>query len=338
MEGPGGGERGGAAAADKAGTTNQPEPASSCKTRKILGGKFVFKEGSSKVVICRECKVEFAYHHSTSSLSYHYRCKHPLSGKAVKAAGEDDKKPSKKYVQPPLTLFTTKVLTRDKEESITNALAFWVAQSGRPPRMVEDPGLQRLLGIALDNGEYQTPSRQTITRRVEGIHEAARARVESALAKATNVALTIDYWTSRANEGYLGVMSHHIDDNCQIVNKTLGVVHSVMRHSQEQIAQEIEGVCDSWGVRQKVTTIGTDNASNMLAAMRILNEFQVLPCAAHSLQLSVNKAIKASGLDNTVAKARKIVGHIKHSAANLRELKAKQVECKEPERALVSYE
>ena len=85
----------------------------------------------------------------------------------------------------------------------------------------------------------------------------------------------------------------------------------------------------------QVCAIITDNAPNMLAAMRSTG-WTGIGCTAHSLQIAVRKAMQASNTNNVLAKARKIVGHVKHSAANLRELKEVMKQHGEPEESLVS--
>lgn len=85
---------------------------------------------------------------------------------------------------------------------------------------------------------------------------------------------------------------------------------------------------------EKVTTFGTDNARNVTAAVALL-PFEHMPCMAHTLQLSVNKAVDESGADAVLEKCRKIVGHFKHSPANAGELRQQQALLKMKEQMLI---
>lgn len=82
-------------------------------------------------------------------------------------------------------------------------------------------------------------------------------------------------------------------------------------------------MAEEWEIFEKVSTFSTDNARNVTGAVRLL-PFQHMPCMTHTLQLSVNKGITESGLEATLSKSRKIVGHFKHSPANLTDLKVQQ--------------
>uniref|UniRef100_A0AAV2K542 HAT C-terminal dimerisation domain-containing protein n=1 Tax=Knipowitschia caucasica TaxID=637954 RepID=A0AAV2K542_KNICA len=61
----------------------------------------------------------------------------------------------------------------------------------------------------------------------------------------------------------------------------------------------------------------------MTAAARIL-PYEHMPCTAHIIQRSITVSLANSGFDSVLAKCRKIVGHFKHSPANLAELNADQ--------------
>lgn len=58
-----------------------------------MNGKFVFHKRPDGTidkgkVVCLECKKEFAYHRSSSSLAYHLNAKHPAASAAT-ASSED---------------------------------------------------------------------------------------------------------------------------------------------------------------------------------------------------------------------------------------------------------
>lgn len=71
----------------------------------------------------------------------------------------------------------------------------------------------------------------------------------------------------------------------------------------------------------------------MIAAARIL-PYDHMPCIAHIIQRSITVSLADSGFDTALSKCRKIVGHFKHSPANLAELNAVQKSRKEIEEPL----
>lgn len=74
----------------------------------------------------------------------------------------------------------------------------------------------------------------------------------------------------------------------------------------------------------------------MLAAMNA-SVMVGIGCSAHLLQIAVKHAMESSNTSGVLSKTRKIVGHVRHSAANLRELKAEMVNQGEAEESLVSF-
>ena len=152
-----------------------------------------------------------------------------------------------------------------------------------------------------------------------------------------DVAITVDYWTSCANESYLGVTAHFLNSEFELTDRALGVLKTEERHTADHVATQIMSVCDGWNISNKLRTVGSDNARNMTNAVGNLGPtVQLIPCAAHSLQLAVRKALTASAVDGVLAKVRKIVGHVKHSAHALVLLHELELEMKEPELALLS--
>lgn len=298
-----------------------------------LDGKFRWKDADKKIAICTVCEKEMKYHHSISSLRYHFEHKHPFN----KTANDGEKQGKKKVTQLKLFSYTSRDVSNAKKEELTRQMALWVAKSSRPISIVEDPEFGNLMKQALDNPNFTCPSRMTISRRIDNLYEVTRASVESKLAKSEYVAVTADHWTSVSNENYLGVTSHHINEDWELVSNVLGVFNSSTSQTAANIAEELRGICEEWKIIEKLCSVGSDNARNMVNAVGLLPSYvQHLPCFAHTLQLAVGKGIKECGIDNILAKCRRIVGHIKHSPKNFAELKALQTQFDEQQEALVS--
>lgn len=296
----------------------------------LLNGQFCFKllpDGAvdKAKVICVHCKGEFSYHRSNSTLIYHLKAKHP-------AAVKPDSGPR----QTTLEQFSGRgvSLTTKTNDKITDAIACWIATNCRPVNIVEDTGLREVIKVASGDSAYKLPARKTIMSRIETLYDKKRAEKLDALQKAPYVALTGDHWTSFGNDNYLGVTAHFIDDDWCLQSFALTVSKSTERHYAEACAQHFESIAKEWNIEKKVTTLGTDSARNMTAAVRQL-PYEHLPCNAHAIQRAINVSLHDSGFDAVLAKCRKIVGHFKHSPSNTRELKEKQVAHNQKEESLV---
>ena len=75
------------------------------------------------------------------------------------------------------------------------------------------------------------------------------------------------------------------------------------------ISNYLEKYIEDYRISNKVVCIVTDNGSNMKAAVNILSQknikIQRMPCVAHTLQLTVNQALKS--ISKQVARYKRIV-------------------------------
>lgn len=277
-----------------------------------LAGKFGFKINSrgevsnSKQVHCLICKKTIAYYGSVSSLQYHLRAKHP----ALPLHHESSEK-----TQTTIDAYTAKPLSMKKEESITEALTTWIVSSSRPLSIVEDGGLANVLRIASGSPCYQPPSRRAVGARVDALYNSMKCNVQAELLTASFISLTADFWTSVANDAYLGVTAHWVNDDWVLRSATLQVRHVPERHTADQCASEVLETAIEWGIDTKVVAVCTDNARNICLGVEKAS-FQSLKCAAHTLQLCVHKALGVTGVERLLAVCRRIVCHFKHSSCH----------------------
>src|SRR4029434_7481353 len=121
----------------------------------LLGGKFLFNRQNygtidKTKVLCSICQIEFSYHRSSSSLSYHLNAKHPT-----------ESSPRLDGRQPTLYDLSSKIITPVRE-NVSSALAVWVAGDCRTINIVKDVGLTEVIRIASGDNSYDLPSRGTI--------------------------------------------------------------------------------------------------------------------------------------------------------------------------------
>ncbi|KAI4875619.1 hypothetical protein NFI96_008201 [Prochilodus magdalenae] len=154
------------------------------------------------------------------------------------------------------------------------------------------------------------------------------------LEQAKCVALTGDHWTSVSNDNYLGVTVHFTDKEWNLQSFALTVSKTETRNYAEACGDHFLDVTKEWNITEKLTTLGTDSARNMVAAARLL-PFEHVPCMAHSLQRTVTVSLRDSGFESLLAKCRKIVRHFKHSPSNAHELSEQQVALGQKHESLV---
>lgn len=72
-------------------------------------------------------------------------------------------------------------------------------------------------------------------------------------------------------------------------------------HFAEACARQFLNVTNQWGIADKISTIGTDSAPNMVAAGRIL-PFEHLLCVVHIVQRAIVMSLQEGGFDSALAK------------------------------------
>ncbi|XP_063049691.1 E3 SUMO-protein ligase ZBED1-like [Engraulis encrasicolus] len=169
--------------------------------------------------------------------------------------------------------------------------------------------------------------------RIDTLYSTERAAVKDKLEQAEAVSLTGDYWTSVSNDNYLGVTAHYFTRQWELQSHALTVMKTEERHFADNVVDHFMTVAREWGIEEKVASLTTDSARNMVAAARQL-PFEHVPCVAHSVHRAVTVSLHNSPFDSALAKCRKLVGHFKHSPANASELKQQQAAHHQKQEAL----
>ncbi|CAI6374553.1 unnamed protein product [Macrosiphum euphorbiae] len=101
------------------------------------------------------------------------------------------------------------------------------------------------------------------------------------------------------------------------------------RHTAENLAEQLHNIFHEWNISEKVLAVVTDNAKNIVNSIPLIsstNEKQIfnIKCAAHTLQLAVNHAMKIECISDIINQCNKVVGHFKHSALAVQSLEKRQ--------------
>ncbi|XP_029344876.1 zinc finger BED domain-containing protein DAYSLEEPER-like [Acyrthosiphon pisum] len=115
----------------------------------------------------------------------------------------------------------------------------FVIKDLKPLSIVEGEGFRELMHIAVP--EYIVPCRITITRQTDQMAIVERENLKKVLKYIPNVCLTVDFWTSVANNSYLGVTCHFLD-NWKLRNRILETVEVPESHTSENIFNNIKSV------------------------------------------------------------------------------------------------
>ena len=100
-------------------------------------------------------------------------------------------------------------------------------------------------------------------------------------------ALTTDGWSSLADDRYISLTCHFIDDSYIFQSLLLQTKHMPGSHTGENLLSELENLIKFWNLSANMKPFFvTDNAKNIVNAM-ILGKFSHIGCFAHILNLAV---------------------------------------------------
>lgn len=151
---------------------------------------------------------------------------------------------------------------------ITKQLAIALAQSTAPYRLVDNIHFKKALKHL--NGNYKTPSHQTISRIISSIFEEMVEKMKFSITKAPFVSICCDFWTGKDMRGYLGICASYLEDfnrkNIMIALKYVAYPHTAIR-----VKAAVEEVLMFYGINglndDRLVSISTDNGSNMVAGL-----------------------------------------------------------------------
>lgn len=125
------------------------------------------------------------------------------------------------------------------------------------------------------------------------------------------VCLTTVGWMSIKNESFKGVTAHFINENASQQSVCLGSEKFEERHTIENLLSFLNNTVQEWTLGNKITAVVSDNAPNIVGAVKYCN-FRHVPCFAHSVKLIIQKGLK--NIFHIQKKVKLIVEHFKRSS------------------------
>ncbi|XP_076683805.1 zinc finger BED domain-containing protein 4-like [Andrena cerasifolii] len=186
-----------------------------------------------------------------------------------------------------------------RAKQITDAIARMVILDCQLFSMVSDEGFKQLMNVL--EPRYEIPGRATFADDIVlQLYETERQKLQDMIkevAKTTRTfAFTTDGCMSRSKERFISLTVHYLNADFVLNNCTLQIECVTEAHTSENLNARLRKCLTDWDLFRKEFTIFfiTDNAANIAKAVKLCNEWERIPCYAHTLQLVVKEAIKKS--------------------------------------------
>lgn len=197
-----------------------------------------------------------------------------------------------------------------RAREISEAIAEWLVTDMLPLTTIEGKGFKKMIRVL--ESRYTIPSRNHIVEKhiLPKYHE-TREKVKEEMSLSNRHAVTTDGWQSNATESFVTYTCHFITPDLVLKSRLLDTLHTPGSHSGLRLSEELNKVVTSWGLKDPAVV--TDNAKNVVNAVG-LSKLPHVGCAAHTLNLVVNKALAVPEVAELVTKGRHIVSYFKMSA------------------------
>ncbi|CAG5100699.1 Similar to ZBED1: E3 SUMO-protein ligase ZBED1 (Homo sapiens) [Cotesia congregata] len=163
------------------------------------------------------------------------------------------------------------------------------------------------------------PRKEYYSHRLYGLYDAVRNKLLSSLNQFPYVSITTDGWSSRANNSFVTITVHGIDDQWNLSSFTLDTLEMLESHNATNTYNHLAKTLNDWNLYDKVIAVVHDNARYMVATVRdnweADDDIEIsVRCFCHTLQCAVETALKECNLKDCLQRVSAIVGHFnKHS-------------------------
>lgn len=221
---------------------------------------------------------------------------------------------------------------------ITDLIGKMICSDLLPFKTVENEGFRNLISYL--EPRYRIPDRTTFSRKIiPELYQSVQCKVRECLETIEHVSITTDMWSTNACEDFMSLTTHFVDANYEHKSLCLDVIpFSLPTHTAQSIATVLNESLQLWGIHDKIHAVVTDNAANMVGAISLAN-LNHISCTAHTLQLVIKETfLGQKSIADACAKARRIVGHFRHSISASKLLKNYQETNKLPVHRLIQDE
>lgn len=212
------------------------------------------------------------------------------------------------------TLHDIQPLDSNSSKKCTDAITIFVVGTMQPFNVVASQTFINM--IKTFNPRYMVPSRKHFSKTViPKLYNDVVENIKKELLSAdgNDVCITTDCWTSLAKMPYIAVTAHFIGDEWNFKSVCLSCTGFEDNHTSENITRILKDILSDWNLdAEKVTCYTTDNASNIIKAISML-DIPHMPCFGHTINIGINKAFQIPVVERALSRLKKLQSTVAHS-------------------------
>lgn len=202
--------------------------------------------------------------------------------------------------------------TKAHAEKITMAIAYLIAVACLAYSFVENIGFRHFMNVVVPN--YQVPSRKVFSdNRIPKLKQATKAYITEEMKNIEFFGITTDGWTSSNSHKFIAVTVSFINENWQLVCRTLACRDLNISNTGENIKCLIESILGEFKVEKRnVTAAVSDRGANCVLAVQ-LSGFEHVPCFAHAINTKMEEMLAMNFIAPVLSKIKGIYATLSRS-------------------------
>jgi hAT family dimerisation domain. len=218
---------------------------------------------------------------------------------------------------------------KERKLSQEVATALFLCDTMSPLSMVQNDSFRNMIKTYDPLAKPLGPAK--MQEHIELIELDMKNMAVKSLINCSSVCLTVDHWTSKANDNYTGLTAHYIDDDFSMHSIDLGLYLHSGASNADRLEEGFLGLLfDNLNLSGvKIFAVTTDTTANMNSFGKKLENHGIchVYCTDHVLQLTCKLCYSQSTFGayaESVEKARNVVNHFGKSTQAVEHLKKKQ--------------
>ncbi|CAF1291621.1 unnamed protein product [Rotaria sordida] len=189
-------------------------------------------------------------------------------------------------------------ISPERKKKLDSAIVSCIIKDSRSFDDFRKSGMREFLSIAVPG--YVPPHRTTIKANIIKRYREHRRLLRAVLAEVPEIALTSDVWKNSTGTHFISLTAHFFDLKYNLVSLTIGFRKLIGDHIAERLRKYILYELKSLQIENKICSITTDNASNIVCATTNIQYFGTrFSCLAHDLNLIIQDGLHLHDNENS---------------------------------------